>query len=69
MEEYRLGHNLSQEVIALRKTSWYVVVVGIIITVIGVAMVRGTFGAGVTGFGIATIVLGLLDMARAPAKT
>lgn len=53
----------------MRKTSWYVVVVGVIITVVGVSMVRGTFGAGVTGFGIATIVLGLLDMVRQPAKT
>jgi hypothetical protein len=45
-------------------TSWTVVVIGIIVSLVGYYFIRGTFGAGVLGFGLAWIVLGLLDFAR-----
>jgi len=52
-----------------RTTSWVVVGVGAAVTAIGATLLAGNFGAGVTGFGLAHIVLGLLDMARPAVKT
>ncbi|MHB8983808.1 MAG: hypothetical protein ACYC4E_00440 [Carboxydocellales bacterium] len=44
-------------------TSWTVTGLGAAVTGIG-AMLSGTLGAGVIGFGLAHVALGLLDMAR-----
>lgn len=45
-------------------TSLIVVIVGAIVTIIGMFFVVGRLGAGITGFGLAHIFLGLLDMMR-----
>ncbi|ADL07935.1 conserved hypothetical protein [Thermosediminibacter oceani DSM 16646] len=44
-------------------TSWVVACVGAVVAGVG-TMVGGTLGAGITGFGLAHIVLGILDMFR-----
>lgn len=44
-------------------TSWIVTGVGAGVTAIGL-MLGGTTGAGVTGFGLAHVFLGILDMFR-----
>lgn len=48
-------------------TSYIVAGLGVIITLIG-WYVGDLWGAGIMGFGIASIVLGILDMLRNPAK-
>ncbi|MDQ7793076.1 MAG: hypothetical protein RDU89_01490 [bacterium] len=45
-------------------TSLVVTGLGIAVTAVGAALVRGNLGAGVTGFGAAHVVLGVLDMFR-----
>ncbi|NLW06394.1 MAG: hypothetical protein GX039_00190 [Clostridia bacterium] len=45
-------------------TSWVVAGLGIVATAIGSRLVKGRFGAGVTGFGMAHLLLGALDMFR-----
>lgn len=45
-------------------TSWIVTILGAIVSAIGYFMLPGEFAAGVLGFGLAHIVLGLLDMLR-----
>ncbi|MGI5857774.1 MAG: hypothetical protein ACOX8P_00385 [Tepidanaerobacteraceae bacterium] len=44
-------------------TSWIVIGVGAIVTAAGY-MVSGNIGAGIMGFGLAHVVLGILDMFR-----
>lgn len=44
-------------------TSWIVVGLGIVVSLVG-WFIGGRLGAGVLGFGLAHIVLGLLDTAR-----
>jgi hypothetical protein len=46
-----------------KTTSWIVTGVGVGVTAVGM-MVSGTIGAGITGFGLAHVVLGVLDMFR-----
>lgn len=48
-------------------TSWIVTGVGAAVTGVG-AMVGGPFGAGITGFGLAHVVLGVLDNFRPTVK-
>lgn len=45
-------------------TSWVVTIVGVIVAAIGYFMLPGELAAGILGFGLAHIVLGLLDMMR-----
>ncbi|MGI6097956.1 MAG: hypothetical protein ACOYBM_07605 [Dethiobacteria bacterium] len=45
-------------------TSLIVVIVGAIVTVVGMFFIPGDLGIGLTGFGAAHIFLGLLDMLR-----
>lgn len=45
-------------------TSWVVTILGVIVSLVGYFMLPGEFAAGVLGFGLAHIVLGLLDMVR-----
>lgn len=44
-------------------TSWTVTGLGVAVTAAG-KMVGGNLGAGIMGFGLAHVALGLLDMAR-----
>ncbi len=44
-------------------TSWTVAGLGVAVTAVG-KMVGGTLGAGIMGFGLAHVALGLLDLAR-----
>ncbi|WP_350342624.1 hypothetical protein PRVXH_001001 [Proteinivorax hydrogeniformans] len=46
-----------------KSTSYVVVGLGVIVSLLGWFM-RGELGAGILGFGLAHIVLGLLDTAR-----
>ncbi|NLY10322.1 MAG: hypothetical protein GX020_01310 [Firmicutes bacterium] len=45
-------------------TSKIVIGAGVIVSALGYFMLPGEFAAGVLGFGLAHIVLGLLDLAR-----
>ena len=47
-----------------RTTSWVVVGLGAVVSIIGQMSRPGELGAGILGFGIAHIVLGILDMLR-----
>ena len=47
-----------------KTTSWVVVGVGAVVSLIGQMSRPGELGSGILGFGIAHIVLGLLDMLR-----
>ncbi len=49
-------------------TSWIVTILGVIVSAIGYFMLPGEFAAGVLGFGLAHIILGLLDMTRPTVK-
>jgi hypothetical protein len=49
-------------------TSLVVIVLGVVATVLGLRKLRGNVGAGVTGFGLAHVVLGLLDALRTTEK-
>ncbi|WP_422448197.1 hypothetical protein [Thermoanaerobacterium sp. DL9XJH110] len=46
-----------------KTTSWVVTGVGAAVTAVGL-ITGGTVGAGITGFGLAHVVLGILDMFR-----
>ena len=50
-------------------TSYVVIGLGVIVALIGFYLIGGTLGAGVTGFGLAHILLGILDMFRPSVKT
>ena len=50
-------------------TSWVVTILGVIVTAIGYFMLPGEFAARVLGFGLAHVVLGLLDMLRPTVRT
>ncbi|TYP59846.1 hypothetical protein [Thermosediminibacter litoriperuensis] len=47
--------------------SWVVTGVGAVVAGVG-TMVGGTLGAGIIGFGLAHIVLGILDMFRSTVR-
>ncbi|SFQ95904.1 hypothetical protein [Desulfoscipio geothermicus] len=49
-------------------TSWIVAGLGVIVALIG-WYVGGYWGAGILGFGLAHILLGILDMFRPALKT
>ncbi|MFC5702062.1 hypothetical protein ACFPVX_12245 [Cohnella faecalis] len=46
--------------------SWIVAGLGIVISLFGWYVTPGSWGYGIMGFGIAFILLGILDMFRAP---
>lgn len=48
--------------------SWIVVGLGVIVSLIG-WYIGGYWGAGILGFGLAHILLGVLDMFRSTVKT
>ncbi|MDK2821441.1 MAG: hypothetical protein PWP31_1406 [Clostridia bacterium] len=45
-------------------TSWVVTGLGAAVAAIGAKFIKGNLGAGITGFGLAHLVLGTLDMFR-----
>lgn len=45
-------------------TSWIVVGLGVVVSLVGWLLIDGNIGSGILGFGLAHIVLGLLDTAR-----
>ncbi|MBU4533846.1 MAG: hypothetical protein U1D96_02960 [Eubacteriales bacterium] len=49
-------------------TSWIVVGIGVIVSLIGWLVIGGTLGAGILGFGLAWVLLGILDMFRPAVK-
>lgn len=50
-------------------TSWIVIGLGVIVAAVGWLFVPGAFGAGLIGFGLAHIVLGIIDLFRPTVKT
>ncbi len=50
-------------------TSWAVIGIGVIVAAVGWLFITGLWGAGVTGFGLAWIVLGIIDLFRPTVKT
>jgi len=49
--------------------SWIVAGIGVIVSLLGWYMTPGNWGYGIFGFGLAWIVLGILDMFRTPARS
>lgn len=49
-------------------TSWIVTGAGIVVSLLGYYLIPGVLGYGVLGFGLAHILLGVLDMFRASAR-
>ncbi|WP_164821457.1 hypothetical protein [Paenibacillus koleovorans] len=50
-------------------TSWVVVILGIIVSLLGWYLTPNAWGYGILGFGLAHIVLGILNMFRAPLRS
>ncbi len=50
-------------------TSWIVIGLGVIVAAVGWLFVAGIWGAGLVGFGLASIVLGIIDLFRSTEKT
>ncbi|MBE0467177.1 MAG: hypothetical protein IBX71_08165 [Candidatus Desulforudis sp.] len=50
-------------------TSWIVIGLGVIVAAVGWLFVTGLLGAGLIGFGLAHIVLGIIDLFRPTVKT
>ncbi|WP_169732341.1 hypothetical protein [Cohnella thermotolerans] len=49
-------------------TSWIVTAIGVIVSLLGWYLTPSAWGYGILGFGLAWIVLGILDMFRDPAR-
>ncbi|WP_169733339.1 hypothetical protein [Paenibacillus durus] len=49
--------------------SWIVIILGIIVSLLGYYLTPGAWGYGILGFGLAHIVLGILDMFRSPIQS
>lgn len=49
--------------------SWIVVGLGMIVSLLGYYLIPHTWGYGILGFGLAHILLGVLDMFRQPVKS
>ncbi|SMF81974.1 hypothetical protein SAMN05661091_2084 [Paenibacillus uliginis N3/975] len=48
--------------------SWIVIGLGMIVSLLGYYLIPHNWGYGILGFGLAHIILGVLDMFRQPAK-
>lgn len=48
--------------------SWILAGLGVIVSLIGWYMTPSAWGYGIFGFGLAVLVLGLLDMFRSPVR-
>ncbi len=51
-----------------KTTGWILVGVGAVVSLIGQMIKPRELGAGILGFGLAHIILGILDMMRPTAK-
>jgi len=49
-------------------TSWIVTGVGVVVSLLGWYLIPNAWGYGILGFGLAHVVLGILDMFRSPAR-
>ncbi|MDF2671181.1 MAG: hypothetical protein K0R67_3487 [Paenibacillus sp.] len=49
-------------------TSWVVTILGVIVSLLGWYLTPNAWGYGIMGFGLAHIVLGILNMFRDPAR-
>lgn len=56
------------EVYSLMTVSWIVTGLGIIVSLLGYYLTPSAWGYGILGFGLAHVLLGILDMFRAPAR-
>jgi hypothetical protein len=50
-------------------TSWVVTGLGVIVSLLGWYLTPNAWGYGIFGFGLAHIMLGLLDMFREPVRS
>jgi len=49
--------------------SWIVTAIGFVVSLLGWFMTPSAWGYGILGFGLAWIVLGVLDLFREPARS
>lgn len=49
--------------------SWIVTAIGVVVSLLGWFMTPTAWGYGILGFGLAWIVLGVLDLFREPARS
>jgi len=49
-------------------TSWVVTILGVIVSLVGWYLTPNIWGYGILGFGVAHIILGVLDMFRTPDR-
>lgn len=49
-------------------TSWIVTGLGVVVSLLGWYLTPDPWGYGIFGFGLALIVLGILDMFRSPSR-
>lgn len=65
----RHGYSLRKsEVLHTVTTSWIVTGLGVIVSLIGYYLTPNAWGYGILGFGLAHILLGILNMFRDPAR-
>lgn len=57
------------EVHTFMTVSWIVTGLGIIVSLLGYYLTPGAWGYGILGFGLAHVLLGILDMFRAPVRS
>ncbi|WP_198402113.1 hypothetical protein [Paenibacillus crassostreae] len=48
--------------------NWIVTILGIIVSILGYYLTPNAWGYGILGFGIAHILLGIIDMFRRPSS-
>lgn len=48
--------------------SWIVTAIGVVVSILGWYLTPYSWGYGIFGFGLAWIVLGILDMVRGPVR-
>jgi hypothetical protein len=49
-------------------TGWIVAGLGVVVSLIGWYLTTNAWGYGLLGFGLAQVVLGILDMFRSPVR-
>ncbi|WP_422657230.1 hypothetical protein ACK8P5_15860 [Paenibacillus sp. EC2-1] len=49
--------------------SWIVTLLGVIVSLLGYFLIPNNWGYGILGFGLAHILLGVLEMFRGPGKS
>ncbi|MBD8497132.1 hypothetical protein [Paenibacillus arenosi] len=48
--------------------SWVVAAIGVVVSLLGYYLTPSAWGFGIMGFGLAHVLLGILDMFRAPSR-